>query len=207
MHKYKFLCSSRQCGKTFGSLESLKKHRLRHGEMKYFCQVCGQNFPFASDLASHASIHSAEKKFKCTYPKCVKMYQTKAEYNRHYNYRHKQKSAESQEIKCKMCDKMFSKVKYLKEHMKSHMDHSHLGTTSVVSASNGGKAANYTLMKNIKRKVLMMNSKLFFFYLVVFWNLCMPRNCSAVWGSSLAYPGQETTRCHIAFLYIFFFML
>ena len=122
MHKYKFLCSSRQCGKTFGSLESLKKHRLRHGEMKYLCQVCGQNFPFASDLASHASIHSAEKKFKCTYPKCGKMYKTKAEYNCHYYYRHKQKSAESQEIKCKMCDKMFSKVKYLKEHMKSHMD-------------------------------------------------------------------------------------
>ena len=90
--------------------------------MKYLCQVCGQNFPFASDLASHASIHSTEKKFKCTYPKCIKMYKTKAEYNCHYNYRHKQKSAESQEIKCKMCDKMFSKVKYLKEHMKSHMD-------------------------------------------------------------------------------------
>ena len=122
VHKYRFMCSSRQCGKTFGSLESLKKHGFRHGDMKYLCQVCGQNFPFASDLASHASIHSAEKKFKCTYPKCIKMYKTKAEYNRHYNYRHKQKSAESQEIKCKMCDKMFSKVKYLKELMKSHMD-------------------------------------------------------------------------------------
>ena len=47
------------------------------------------------------------------------MYKTKAEYNCHYNYRHKQKSAESQEI---MCDKMFSKVKYLKEHTKSLMD-------------------------------------------------------------------------------------
>ena len=29
--------------------------------MKYLCQVCGQNFPFASDLASHKSIHSEEK--------------------------------------------------------------------------------------------------------------------------------------------------
>ena len=44
VHKYRFMCSSRQCGKTFGSLESLKKHGLRHGEMKYLCQVCGQNF-------------------------------------------------------------------------------------------------------------------------------------------------------------------
>ena len=61
VHRYRFMCSSRQCGKTFGSLESLKKHGLRHGDMKYLCQVCGQNFPFASDLASHASIHSTEK--------------------------------------------------------------------------------------------------------------------------------------------------
>ena len=34
---------------------------LRHGEMKYLYQVCGQNFPFASDLASHETIHSEEK--------------------------------------------------------------------------------------------------------------------------------------------------
>ena len=34
---------------------------LRHDEMTYLCQVCGQNFPFASDLASHETIHSDEK--------------------------------------------------------------------------------------------------------------------------------------------------
>ena len=73
----------------------------------------------------------------------------------------------------------------------------------MVSTSNGGQAANYTLMKNIRRKVLVMNSNLFF-YLVVFGNLWTPRNCNVVWGSSLACPSQETTRCHIAFLYIFF---
>ena len=67
VHKYKFLYSSRQCDKTFGSLESLKKHGLRHGEMKYHCQVCGQNFPFASDfklLSFHGS--HKEKSSLCT---------------------------------------------------------------------------------------------------------------------------------------------
>ena len=33
-------------------------------KMKYLCQVCGQNFPFASDLASHETIHSEEKKIQ-----------------------------------------------------------------------------------------------------------------------------------------------
>ena len=28
VHKYRFMCSSRQCGKTFGSLETLKKQIL-----------------------------------------------------------------------------------------------------------------------------------------------------------------------------------
>ena len=61
VHKYRFPYSSRQCGKTFGSLETLKNHVLRQGEMKYLCQVCGHNFPFTSDLATHETIHSEEK--------------------------------------------------------------------------------------------------------------------------------------------------
>ena len=118
VHKCRFLCSSRQCGKPFGNLETLEKHMLRHGEMKYLCQVCGHNFPFASDLASHESIHSEEKKFKCTYPKCGKRYKTKNTIAIIITGTNK-----SQQSRRKLrCDKIFSKVKYLKEHMKSHKD-------------------------------------------------------------------------------------
>ena len=46
---------------TFGSLETFKKHELRHGQMKYLCQDFGQNFPFSSDLANHETVHSEEK--------------------------------------------------------------------------------------------------------------------------------------------------
>ena len=138
--------------------------------MKYLCQVCGQNFPFASDLASHASIYSAEKKFKCTYPKCIRMYKTKAEYNRHYNYRHKQKSAESQEIKCKMCDKIFSKVKYLKEHMKSHMDNLPFGC-HLCGKCFKWRSGHKLHIDEERRKVLVMNSKHFCIYIFSWYKL------------------------------------
>ena len=90
--------------------------------MKYQCKVCGQKFPFPSDLATHETFYSEEKKFKYSYPNCSKSYKTKAKYNCHYNYRHEQKLAKQQEIKCSICDKILSKVKYLKEHQKSHLE-------------------------------------------------------------------------------------
>ena len=60
-----FLCSNRKCGKTFESLESLKKHQLHHRDIIFLCQVCGAKFPFNSDLASHQVLHSEENKFVC----------------------------------------------------------------------------------------------------------------------------------------------
>ena len=35
VHNYKFLCSDRKCGKAFGSLESMRKHKLHHGNMNF----------------------------------------------------------------------------------------------------------------------------------------------------------------------------
>ena len=49
-YKYKLFCGDRRCGKTFRSLESLKKHQLHHRDMKFLCQVCRAKFPFALDL-------------------------------------------------------------------------------------------------------------------------------------------------------------
>ena len=159
--------SSRQCGKIFGSLETLKKHQLRHGQMKYLCQVCGQNFPFPSDLATHKTVHSEEKNFKSSYPKCGKSYKTKAEYNCHYNYRHKQKLAKSKEIKCSICCKICAKVKYLKKHMKSHVDDP-IWVPLLWCMLQMEVRLQKTQMKSIKKKVLVMNSKLFFLFDVFF---------------------------------------
>ena len=53
--------------------------------MKFLCNVCGEKFPFASDLSSHQALHLQEEKCHCTYPKCGRKYKTTAELNRHYN--------------------------------------------------------------------------------------------------------------------------
>ena len=117
-----FLCSDRKCGKAFGSLESLRKHKLCHGNVKFLCNVCGEKYPFASDLTSHQALYSQDKKCHCTYPKCGRKYKTKGELNRHYNYRHKQKLSKATIDKCVICNKTFQRSKYLKEHMKAHKE-------------------------------------------------------------------------------------
>ena len=94
---------------------------LRHGEMKYLCQVCGQNFPFTSDLASHETIQKKKKNSSVLTLSVAKA--TKLRLNTIANLiTGTNKSQQSHRKLSVTSDKIFSKVKCLKEHMKSHMD-------------------------------------------------------------------------------------
>ena len=86
--------------------------------MDFQCEVCGREFPFQSALATHQTIHSEEKKFTFQYPRCNGRYKTKAEYRRHYKT-HRPMSIEH---KCLVCNKVFTKEKYLREHKQAHTD-------------------------------------------------------------------------------------
>ena len=143
-HKYKFLCSDRKCGKTFWSAQSFKKHKLCVGEMTFLCQVCGAKFPFASDLSNHQALHSQEKNFVCSYPKCSRKYKTKPELNHHCNYRHKQKSSKATIDRCTICKKTFERTKYLKEQMKVHVEDLPFEYSVCGERFNGGLAVEFT---------------------------------------------------------------
>ena len=97
---------------------SFKKHELRHSDMKFKCNVCGRQFLFCSELTSNQAIHSDEKKFKCYYPRYNGEYKTKEEYNRHF----KTHRPSSEAHQCPVCNKVFTKKKYLKEDKQAHTD-------------------------------------------------------------------------------------
>ena len=56
--------------------------------------------------------------YKCTYPKCDRIYKSQAEYNRHLLTYTQPKD----KVRCHVCDKAFDLKKYLDEHLKKHED-------------------------------------------------------------------------------------
>ena len=79
-----------------------------------------REFAFHSELTTHQTIHSDEKNFVCSYPRCEGKYKTKAEYRQHY----KMHVPTNDKHKCPVCNKAFTKAKYLREHKMIHTDES-----------------------------------------------------------------------------------
>ena len=66
VNEFKYMCKHYKCGKTFVSDSGLKRHERQHQSRDFQCEVCGREFPFRSELATHQTIHSEKKKLSST---------------------------------------------------------------------------------------------------------------------------------------------
>ena len=116
-HDYKFLCKFHPCHKAYSSKLSADCHIHHHSPGRYQCDKCSKMFHEKYVLESHLNTHTGHG-YKCTYPKCDRIYKLQAEYNWHL-LTHTQPK---EKVRCHVCDKAFDLKKYLDEHLKKHED-------------------------------------------------------------------------------------
>ena len=70
------------CQKGFNTQTALDKHSYSHGEKKYVYEVCGQSFPFASQMEQHKIKHR-DVQLYCMHNQCGKFFKSFGDLNRH----------------------------------------------------------------------------------------------------------------------------
>ena len=96
-----FKCS--YCEKTYKSNTHLKDHiRTEHFIIKNFCcQFCRKNFGRISSLNAHIKIHTDQKKIKCRFEGCGKLFIDKRNMEAHYENHLKKSNEDIKNVKFK----------------------------------------------------------------------------------------------------------
>lgn len=112
----KFMCII--CNKFFASKQYLRKHNIQcHSKKKLMeCHVCGKSFPQGSQFKRHLLIHE-EKRFKCEYENCEKLFQFRASLVKHIETVHLSSS-----ISCDQCSYIFPTQRHLNRHISRQHD-------------------------------------------------------------------------------------
>lgn len=150
------------CGKLFAALRYLTEHRARKHNANFrrpACVVCGKTFAGRTELATHATVHTGERPFRCE--RCGKTFRLRGVLRMHARThdgndersavcdvcgkrflqasdlnKHKLAAHSGEKpFACAVCGRAFARRDYLRGHMKVHQQLPTEEETAVVAAA------------------------------------------------------------------------